>query len=103
MYKLNYFVPLDAKEMTKEALFDIGIGRYKDYECCCFETLGVGQFKPIKDANPHLGELNKIEKVQEYKIEMICKNELIHEAIKVLKEVHPYEEVAYEVFKIEEF
>lgn len=103
MYKLNYFVPVDAKEKTKQALFDIGVGRYKNYECCCFESLGVGQFKPIGDANPHLGELQKIEKVQEYKVEMVCCDELIKKAVKVLKETHPYEEVAYEVFKMEEF
>ena len=102
MYKLNYFVPQDSKEKTKQALFDIGVGRYENYECCCFETLGTGQFKPIDSANPHIGELNKIEKVQEYKVEMICSSELIHEAIKVLKEQHPYEEVAYEIFKLEE-
>ncbi len=103
MYKLNYFVPTDAKESTKQALFDVGVGRYENYECCSFETLGEGQFKPINNADPHIGELDKIEKVKEYKVEMICKNELIHKAIEVLKEVHPYEEVAYEVFRIEEF
>lgn len=103
MYKLNYHVPTDAKESTKQALFDIGVGRYENYEYCSFETLGEGQFKPINNANPYIGELNKIEKVQEYKVEMICKNELIHKAIEVLKEVHPYEEVAYEVFRMEEF
>ena len=103
MYKLNYFVPVDAKEKTKQALFDIGVGRYENYECCSFETLGVGQFKPVKSANPHIGEVDKIEKVQEYKVEMICSDNLIKDALAVLKEAHPYEEVAYEVFKIEEF
>jgi len=103
MYKLIYFVPLDAKEKTKEALFNIGVGRYENYEFCSFETLGVGQFKPIGDANPHIGRLDRVEKVQEYKVEMICSDELIKEAVKVLKKSHPYEEVAYEVFRIEEF
>ena len=103
MYKLNYFVPVDAKEKTKQALFDIGFGRYENYECCCFETLGLGQFKPIADANPHIGELDRVEKVEEYKVEMLCSDELIKEAVKVLKEAHPYEEVAYEIFRMEEF
>ena len=103
MYKLNYFVPEVSKEKTKQALFDIGVGRYKNYECCSFEILGTGQFKPIDSANPHIGELNIIEKVQEYKVEMICSDELIHEAVKVLKESHPYEEVAFEVFRMVEF
>lgn len=103
LYKLNYFVPVENKEATKQALFDIGVGRYNNYENCSFETLGTGQFKPMESANPHIGELDKIEKVQEYKVEMICSDELIKKAIEVLKEVHPYEEVAFEVFKMEEF
>lgn len=103
MYKLNYFVPEEAKEATKQALFDIGVGRYDNYECCSFETIGTGQFKPIDNANPHIGELDKIERVQEYKVEMICSDELIKKAVETLKEAHPYEEVAYEVFKMEEF
>ena len=103
MYKLNHYVPKDSKEKTKQALFDIGVGKFENYECCSFETLGTGQFKPVADANPHIGKLGKIEKVQEYKVEMICSDEIIKEAVKVLKEAHPYEEVAYEVFRMEEF
>lgn len=103
MYKLNFFVPIEDKDRVKEALFTIGVGRYENYECCSFETLGVGQFKPMQGANPHIGEINNIERVEEYKVEMICSDNLIKEAIKVLKKAHPYEEVAYEVFKMEEF
>ncbi|MDT8339772.1 MAG: NGG1p interacting factor NIF3 [Sulfurimonas sp.] len=103
MYKLNFFVPSEDKERVKEALFAIGVGRYENYECCSFETLGTGQFKPINKANPYIGELDKIERVSEYKVEMICSDALIKEAVEVLKKSHPYEEVAYEVFRMEEF
>ena len=103
MYKLHYFVPLESKESTKDALFSLGVGRYKNYENCCFESIGVGQFKPIDSAKPTIGSLNKVTHVEEYKVEMICEEDLIHQAIKVLKEVHPYEEVAYEVLKMESF
>lgn len=103
MYKLNFFVPSDDKERVKKALFRVGVGKYENYECCSFETLGVGQFKPINSANPHIGSLDELEYVQEYKVEMICSDELIEEAIRVLKETHPYEEVAYEVFRMQEF
>ena len=102
MYKLNYYVPSEAKEKTKQALFEIGVGMFDNYECCAWETLGQGQFKPIGDANPHIGKLNRLEVLQEYKVELICKDALIHQAVKTLKEVHPYEEVAYEVFKMED-
>ena len=103
MYKLNFFVPAEDKERVKNALFDKGVGRYDNYECCSFETLGTGQFKPIGNADPHIGELGRIERAQEYKVEMICSNELIKKAVETLKEVHPYEEVAYEVLKMEIF
>ena len=102
MYKLNFFVPTTHKDEVKRALFDMGVGRYDNYDCCSFETLGTGQFRPINNANPHIGSLGEIEKVQEYKVEMICQDELIREAVAVLKAVHPYEEVAYEVFKMED-
>ena len=103
MYKLNYYVPVNAKERTKQALFDIGVGRFDNYEYCSWESLGQGQFKPIENANPTIGELDTLEILDEYKVEMICSDKLIHKAVETLKESHPYEEVAYEVFKMEEF
>jgi hypothetical protein len=103
MVKLNYYVPVEAKESTKQALFEIGVGQFNNYECCSWETLGQGQFKPVKNAKPAIGELNKLETLQEYKVEMICKKELIAEAVRTLKKVHPYEEVAYEVFEMLDF
>ena len=103
MYKLNFYVPIKEKESIKQALFDIGVGKYENYDMCSFETLGVGQFRPIDGANPTIGEIDMLEKVDEYKVEMICSDELIKKAIEVLKDAHPYEEVAYEVLKMEEF
>jgi len=103
MYKLSFFVPVDAKEKVKEALFSIGIGKYKNYDKCSWEVLGQGQFRPLKGANPHIGTINDVEKVKEYKVEMICKDHLIKKAVLELKKSHPYEEVAYEVIKLEEF
>lgn len=103
MYKIVYFVPKQAKEKTKEALFAIGVGMFEKYECCSFETLGTGQFKPIGDAQPHIGSLNTLEVLQEYRVEMICRDDLIQKAVRTLKQSHPYEEVAYEVYKLECF
>ncbi len=102
MYKLSFFVPKEDKEKVKEALFSIGVGRYQNYDKCSWEVLGVGQFRALEGANPHIGYIGKVEKLQEYKVEMVCDDSLIKKAIKVLIETHPYEEVAYEVFKMEE-
>jgi len=103
MYKLIYFVPTEYKESTKEELFKIGVGKFNNYDCCSFETLGQGQFRPIGEANPFIGDINQVEKVQEYRIEMICNDDLIKEAVRTLKFIHPYEEVAYDVIKLEDF
>ena len=103
MYKLSYFVPKEAKESTKAALFKVGAGKFRNYDCCSFESEGMGQFRPLDSANPYIGKHNKIEYVKEYKVEMICEDALIKKAVEVLKEAHPYEEVAYEVIKLEEF
>jgi hypothetical protein len=103
MYKLSYYVPPEAKKKTKDALFAIGAGKFNNYERCSFEILGQGQFRAIKNAKPYIGEKNKTTYLKEYKIEMICCDGLIKKAVEVLKEAHPYEEVAYEVVKLEDF
>lgn len=103
MYKLNFFVPTENKEEVKNALFGIGAGKYENYEHCSFETLGTGQFKPVGEADPYLGKVGEVERVEEYKVEMVCSEKLIRKAVRTLKEVHPYEEVAYEVFRLEAF
>jgi len=103
VYKLNYYVPVHAKEETKSALFKIGVGQFENYERCSWETLGSGQFKPVGNAQPNIGQLGRLEVLDEYKVELICHDYLIEKAIKTLKKVHPYEEVAYEVFKMEDF
>ena len=102
MYKLAFFVPQEQKEEVKEALFAIGVGAYENYDKCSWEVEGRGQFRPLQGANPFLGSVGEVERVSEYKVEMICHDNLIRKAVATLKEVHPYEEVAYEVIKLEE-
>jgi hypothetical protein len=103
MFKLHFFVPVDAKEAVKQALFEIGAGRYAHYDSCSFEVEGTGQFRPLEGADPYLGVVGEVERVREFKVEMICTDDLIEKAVATLKEVHPYEEVAYEVFRMEAF
>jgi len=63
MYKLSFYIPTENKEEVKTALFNMGIGKYNNYDSCSFESLGQGQFRSINDAKPHIGSLNKIEEV----------------------------------------
>jgi hypothetical protein len=103
MYKLAFFVPLEDAEGVKEAVFVTGAGRIGDYEACCFETRGTGQFRPLDGASPHIGQVGDLEKVEEVKVEMVCRDDLIHDAIEALRAAHPYEEPAFDVWKLETF
>lgn len=103
MYKLIFFVPLSHSETVKEAIFATGAGQLGNYAKCAFETQGTGQFLPLAGANPTLGEVNKLEKVEELKVELLCPANLISAAVEALKASHPYEEPAYEVYKLESF
>jgi hypothetical protein len=63
--------------------------------------LGQGQFRPLEGSNPHIGSQNQIETVDEWKVELVCEDELIHKAVAAMKQAHPYEEPAYDVWKLE--
>lgn len=103
MLKLVFYVPVKKSEIVKTALFKLGVGRIGNYDSCCFETVGQGQFRPLNGANPSVGNVGKVEKVPEAKVEMVLDETIIEEAIKVLKEVHPYETPAYQVIRCEDY
>jgi len=103
MYKICFFVPFEHTEKVKDALFDAGAGKIGLYENCSWQTAGSGQFKALSGSQPFLGKQGSLEIVDEYKVELICDSEHIDAAIKALKTSHPYEEPAYEVYKLENF
>lgn len=103
MYKLAFFVPVEDAETVKEAVFATGAGRIGDYEACCFQTRGTGQFRPLTGASPHIGSVGNLERVEELKVELVCEDHLIGEALAALKAAHPYEEPAYDVWRLEEW
>lgn len=100
MYKLAFFVPESHLDVVKVALFDQGAGKIGDYDACCWQVLGQGQFRPAEGSQPFIGELNQLEMMSEWKVEMVCEDHLIKEVVAMLREVHPYEEVAYDVYKL---
>ncbi len=102
MYKLVFFVPVDHAETVKEAVFNAGAGRIGDYGCCCWQVLGSGQFKPLEGSDPYIGSQGKLEVVEEYRVEMVCDDRRIKEAVHALKRAHPYEEPAYDVWRLED-
>ncbi|KAK4497180.1 hypothetical protein PRZ48_011630 [Zasmidium cellare] len=106
-YKLVFFTPPQYLPQIKTAIFAAGAGRYPGpggYTECCFTTPGVGSFKPGESANPHIGERGKVEEVGEVRCEtLVVGRGVVREAVEALKRSHPYEEPAYEVYKLEDF
>jgi len=100
MYKLAFFVPEENLESVKAAVFAVGAGKIGDYDHCCWQTLGTGQFRPLEGSNPHIGNHNEVEQLPEWRVELVCSDEHIREAIAALKTAHPYEEVAYDVWQL---
>ena len=100
MYKLVFFVPESHLELVKAAVFATGAGQIGDYEQCCFETRGMGQFKPLASANPFIGQAGQLEQVAEVRVELVCADHLIRLAIKALRAAHPYEEPAFDVWQL---
>ena len=86
----------------KLAIFKAGAGRIGNYDQCCWQTVGQGQFRPLAGSAPFSGELKTLEKVKEIKVELVCEDALIRATVKALKAAHPYEEPAYEVYKLED-
>lgn len=105
-FKLIFFVPPTHLPQCKEAIFATGAGRYPgpgNYTEACFITPGVGQFRPGESAKPAIGEAGKLEEVGEVRCETICVGrEVAKAAVEALKKAHPYEEAAYEVYKMED-
>lgn len=100
MYKLCFFVPESHLEAVKEALFAVGAGRLDQYDRCCWQVLGEGQFRPLTGSQPHLGAQDEETRLPEWKVEMVVADELIHAAVKALKQAHPYEVPAFDVWRL---
>ncbi len=101
MYQLVFYVPQEQCEAVKSALFAKGAGRYANYDSCSWQVLGTGQFRPLAGSKPFLGSRGKVEHVSEYRVEMVCAEEVLDEVLEELLRVHPYEEPAYGVYKIQ--
>ena len=96
MLKLIYYVPESHLEPTKLAIFAAGAGGIGNYEHCAWQVLGTGQFKPVKGANPFIGELDTLESVPEWRVETIVPENKVGDVARALKASHPYEEPAFE-------
>lgn len=100
MYKLCFYVPDSHVETVKQAVFAAGGGRIGTYDSCAWQVLGQGQFRPLAGSQAFLGSQGVLESVAEWKVEMVVADELIHGAVKALRQSHPYETPAFEVWRL---
>ena len=100
--KLVWFVPEDALEATRGAVFAAGAGRIGDYERCSWYTAGTGTFLAGDGADPTVGEVGREEHVPELRVETVVPVAIVGEVVRALLHAHPYEEVAYELYPLVE-
>ena len=106
MFKIVTFVPVADAEKVRMAMGDAGAGVLGNYHHASFSTRGIGRFIPSKDAKPAIGQVGKLEEVEEEKVEVICQKEKVKDVVAAIKRTHPYEEIPleiYELLNIEEF
>ena len=92
---LIFYVPEDHVETVKHAVFAAGGGRLGNYDSCCWQTSGTGQFRPLAGSSPYIGKHDELEKAREIRVEMICAESCLQDTLAALKESHPYETPAF--------
>lgn len=98
--KLVVFVPADSTSGVLNALYEAGAGKIGNYDRCSFRTEGTGTFRPLDGANPAIGTVGDEEHVTEHRVEVVFPNHLEHTMVAAMKRAHPYEEVAYDLYAL---
>ncbi|SHE29790.1 dinuclear metal center protein, YbgI/SA1388 family [Caldanaerobius fijiensis DSM 17918] len=96
--KVVVFVPKGYLDAVRDAMSEAGAGHIGNYSHCTFACEGIGTFKPLQGSNPFIGQVGKLEKAEEYRLETIVPESRLDAVIKAMLSVHPYEEVAYDVY-----
>src|SRR3989338_2931761 len=100
-HKIVVYVPLDHADKIREAVGNAGGGRLGKYSFCSFSVQGIGRFKPEEGAHPHIGEVGKLEQVEEERIEITCDTTIVGNVLAAIKRTHPYEEIVMDVWPLE--
>jgi len=98
--KLIVFVPPEALDAVRDALFAAGAGRIGAYERCSWYTEGTGTFFGGAGSQPALGEAGRDERVRELRLETVFPAESQDEVVAALRRAHPYEEPAFDVYEL---
>lgn len=100
-YKVIVYVPSAHVDVVREAVIAEGAGQIGDYKGCTFAAAGEGTFIPLEGSQPFIGEKDTLSKVEEKALSFMVLESELARVIKAVKKVHPYEEMAYDVFKLE--
>ncbi|MEI8201979.1 MAG: Nif3-like dinuclear metal center hexameric protein [Bacteroidota bacterium] len=99
--KLVTFCPVADAEKVRNAIFSAGAGNIGNYDSCSSNTMVEGTFRANTDANPYVGSINELHHEKEIRIETIYPYYLEKEILKAMLEIHPYEEVAYDIYALQ--
>jgi len=100
-FKLVVFVPVSHVNKVAEAIHQAGGGIIGEYSNCSFRTIGTGTFKGSTDSNPSIGNKGILQSVEEIKLEVLVDKWKLNRVITELKKAHPYEEVAYDIYSLQ--
>ena len=98
--KLVWFVPADALDATRDAVFAAGAGRIGGYERCSWYAEGTGTFLGGEGTVPALGEAGREERVAELRVETVVPDERVEAVVTALRAAHPYEEPAFDLYPL---
>jgi hypothetical protein len=98
--KLVVFVPREALDDVRDAVFTAGAGRIGDYERCSWYTAGTGTFLGGEGTSPSVGESGREERVAELRLETVFPEERQEDVVAALRKAHPYEEPAYDIYPL---
>ena len=99
--KLVVYVPVSHADIVRKALGEAGAGRIGNYDFCSFSVRGTGRFRGNENSNPVIGKAGNYEEVEEERIEVTLPRAILKKAVEKMKAAHPYEEIAYDIYPIE--
>ena len=99
-HKLVWFVPEEALDATRDAVFAAGAGRIGDYERCSWFTAGTGTFLGGEGTEPTIGRAGQEERTPELRVETVVPDDRVEAVVAALIAAHPYEEVAYDLYPL---
>ncbi len=100
-YKVMVYVPVADADKIRKIMGEVGAGKMGNYDFCSFSIRGTGRFRPLKGANPSIGEVGKYEEVEEERIEVVADETILKKLLEEIIKNHPYEEPSIDVMELQ--